>query len=77
MKVSSFCGSGFMDVRIFAESLSDELYSALFAHAIKTNQVHILNNNLLVNLGLLKVSIVLICLLLRRKIMRNLRENEA
>ncbi|XP_043472788.1 ran GTPase-activating protein 1 [Leptopilina heterotoma] len=54
MKVSSFCGSGFMDVRIFAESLSDELYSALFSHAIKTNQVHILNNNLLVNLGLLK-----------------------
>lgn len=56
MKVSSLCGSGFMDVRIYAESLSDELYLALFSHAIKTNQIHVLNNNLLVNLGLLKVS---------------------
>ncbi|XP_051175438.1 ran GTPase-activating protein 1 [Leptopilina boulardi] len=54
MKVSSLCGSGFMDVRIYAESLSDELYLALFSHAIKTNQIHVLNNNLLVNLGLLK-----------------------
>ncbi|XP_033223220.1 ran GTPase-activating protein 1 [Belonocnema kinseyi] len=54
MKVSSLCGSGYMDVRIHAESLTEDLYSELFSQAVKTNQISVLNNSLLVNLGLLK-----------------------
>lgn len=56
MKVSTLCGSGYMDVRMKAESLSDALYAKLFSYAVKNNQIPNLNNALLVNLGLLKVS---------------------
>lgn len=45
-----------MDVRIHAESLTEDLYSELFSQAVKTNQISVLNNSLLVNLGLLKVN---------------------
>jgi len=55
MKVSALCGSGYMDIRIKAESLSDALYAKLFSYATENNQIAILNNVLLVNLGLIKV----------------------
>ncbi|XP_071563994.1 ran GTPase-activating protein 1 [Temnothorax nylanderi] len=54
MKVSALCGSGYMDVRMKAESLSDALYAKLFSYAVENNQISILNNALLVNLGLMK-----------------------
>lgn len=54
MNVSSFCGSGYVDIRIKAENLTDTLYAKLFELAVKHNQITILNNALLVNLGLLK-----------------------
>ncbi|XP_029160503.1 ran GTPase-activating protein 1 [Nylanderia fulva] len=54
MKVSALCGSGYMNVRIKAEFLSDALYAKLFSHAIENNQILNLNNGLLVNLGLIK-----------------------
>lgn len=55
MKVSALCDSGYMDVRIKAESLSDVLYAQLFSYAIEKDQISNLHNTLLVNLGLLKV----------------------
>lgn len=57
MKVSALCASGYIDVRIPAENITDRLYSELFANAIESNRVPNLNNSLLVNLGLLKVSL--------------------
>lgn len=56
MKVSALCSSGYMDVRVPAEHLSERLYSELFSYALKNNKLPKLNNALLVNLGLLKVS---------------------
>lgn len=57
MKVSALCGSGYMNVRIKAESLSDVLYAKLFSYAVENDQISTLNNALLVNLGLIKVRI--------------------
>ncbi|KAM0736563.1 Ran GTPase-activating protein 1 [Formica fusca] len=54
MKVSALCDSGYMNVRIKAEFLSDALYAKLFSYAIENNQILDLNNALLVNLGLIK-----------------------
>ncbi|XP_050458578.1 ran GTPase-activating protein 1 [Cataglyphis hispanica] len=54
MKVSALCDSGYMNVRIKAEFLSDALYAKLFSYAIEKNQILNLNNALLVNLGLIK-----------------------
>lgn len=55
MKVSALCDSGYMNVRIKAEFLSDALYAKLFSYAIENDQILNLNNALLVNLGLIKV----------------------
>lgn len=55
MKVSALCGSGYINVRIKAESLSDALYAKLFSYAVENDQTSNLNNALLVNLGLIKV----------------------
>lgn len=55
MKVSALCDSGYMNVRIKAEFLSDALYAKLFSYAIENDQILTLNNALLVNLGLIKV----------------------
>lgn len=54
MKVSALCGSGYMNIRIKAEFLSDALYAKLFSYATENNQILNLNNGLLVNLGLIK-----------------------
>ncbi|XP_063987105.1 ran GTPase-activating protein 1 [Diachasmimorpha longicaudata] len=54
MKVSSHCGSGYADIRVEAEHLTDLLYSELFHYASKNDQMSNLNNNLLVDLGLIK-----------------------
>ncbi|KAL0120296.1 hypothetical protein PUN28_008150 [Cardiocondyla obscurior] len=54
MKVSALCGSGYINVRIKAESLSDALYAKLFSYAIENDKISNLNNALLVNLGLIK-----------------------
>ncbi|GAB1860503.1 Ran GTPase-activating protein 1 [Camponotus japonicus] len=54
MKVSALCDSGYMNVRIKAEFLSDALYAKLFSYAIENDQILTLNNALLVNLGLIK-----------------------
>ncbi|KYN16476.1 PREDICTED: ran GTPase-activating protein 1-like [Trachymyrmex cornetzi] len=54
MKVSALCDSGYMNVRIKAESLSDALYAKLFSYAVETNQISNFNNALLINLGLIK-----------------------
>ncbi|XP_012528277.1 ran GTPase-activating protein 1 isoform X1 [Monomorium pharaonis] len=54
MRVSALCGSGYMNVRIKAEFLSDALYAKLFSYAVENDQMSILNNALLVNLGLIK-----------------------
>uniref|UniRef100_A0A0C9QDM6 RANGAP1 protein n=1 Tax=Fopius arisanus TaxID=64838 RepID=A0A0C9QDM6_9HYME len=54
MKVSSHCGSGYGDVRVEAERLTDLLYSELFQYASENDQMSKLNNNLLVDLGLIK-----------------------
>ncbi|XP_011868365.1 PREDICTED: ran GTPase-activating protein 1 [Vollenhovia emeryi] len=54
MKVSALCGSGYINVRIKAEFLSDALYAKLFSYAVENNIISNLNNALLVNLGLLK-----------------------
>ena len=56
MKVSALCASGYMDVRVSAEQVTECLYSQVFDSATKNNQVPLLNNALLVNLGLIKVS---------------------
>ncbi|XP_014474387.1 PREDICTED: ran GTPase-activating protein 1 [Dinoponera quadriceps] len=54
MKVSALCDSGYMNVRIKAESLSDVLYAQLFSYAIEKDQISNLTNALLINLGLIK-----------------------
>ncbi|EFN62725.1 Ran GTPase-activating protein 1 [Camponotus floridanus] len=54
MKVSALCDSGYMNVRIKAEFLSDALYAKLFSYAIENDQILTLNNALLINLGLIK-----------------------
>ncbi|XP_034952439.1 ran GTPase-activating protein 1 [Chelonus insularis] len=54
MKVSSLCGSGYCDVRIEAEKLTDLLYSQLFSYASTNDRMSYINNNLLVHLGLIK-----------------------
>lgn len=55
MKVSALCGSGYMNVRLKAESLSDALYAKLFYYAVDNDQISSFNNALLINLGLIKV----------------------
>lgn len=55
MKISSNCDSGFMEVRVLAEELTNSLYNEVFSYAVKNKQLPILNNSLLVYLGLLKV----------------------
>lgn len=55
MKVSTLCNSGYMDVRLKAESLSDALYEKLFSYAVEKDQISNLDNALLINLGLIKV----------------------
>ncbi|XP_072767679.1 ran GTPase-activating protein 1 [Anoplolepis gracilipes] len=54
MKISALCDSGYMNVRIKAEFLSDALYAKLFSYALENNQILNLNNALLINLGLIK-----------------------
>lgn len=56
MKVSALCGSGYGDVRVEAERMTDSLYSELFSHAKSSDQSANVDNTLLVNLGLLKVN---------------------
>lgn len=55
MKVSALCGSGYMNVRIKAEYVTDALYMRLFSYATNSDKISNLNNTLLVNLGLIKV----------------------
>ncbi|PBC32845.1 ran GTPase-activating protein 1 isoform X1 [Apis cerana] len=54
MKVSALNTSGYVDVRLRAQNLTDALYSKLCFFAIENDQVSIWNNALLVNLGLIK-----------------------
>ncbi|XP_015188317.1 PREDICTED: ran GTPase-activating protein 1 [Polistes dominula] len=54
MNVSAFCGSRLLNVRLKAELLTDILYAELFAYVVKHKQITMLNNTLLVYLGLLK-----------------------
>lgn len=54
MKVSSFCGSGYSDVRLRAENLTDALYFKLCTFAVENDKTSIWNNAVLVNLGLIK-----------------------
>ncbi|EZA55277.1 ran GTPase-activating protein 1 [Ooceraea biroi] len=54
MKVSALCDSGYMVVRLKAETLSDALYVKLFSYAVEKEKISSLNNALLVNLGLIK-----------------------
>lgn len=61
MKVSALCDSGYMDVRIKAEFVSNALYASLFAFAVENDQISSLNNALLVNLGLIKVRYIKSC----------------
>lgn len=58
MKVSALNTSGYVDVRLRAQNLTDALYSKLCFFAIENDQISIWNNALLVNLGLIKVSIL-------------------
>lgn len=55
MKVSALCGSGYGDIRVEAEQLTDKLYSHLFDYATTNQQMSYVNNNLFVVLGLIKV----------------------
>ena len=57
MKVSALSTSGYIDVRLKSQNLTDALYSKLCFFAMQSNQVPAWNNALLVNLGLIKVSI--------------------
>ncbi|XP_017762799.1 PREDICTED: ran GTPase-activating protein 1 [Eufriesea mexicana] len=54
MIVSAFSTSGYADVRIKAQNLTDALYSKLCTFAIENDQISVWNNALLVNLGLIK-----------------------
>ncbi|XP_076649744.1 ran GTPase activating protein [Halictus rubicundus] len=54
MKVSSLCSCGYVDVRMKALVITNSLYSKLFSFAKENDQTSILNNALLVNLGLIK-----------------------
>ncbi|XP_076286300.1 ran GTPase activating protein [Lasioglossum baleicum] len=54
MKVSSLCSCGYVDVRMKALVITNSLYSELFSFAKENDQTSILNNALLVNLGLIK-----------------------
>ena len=56
MKVSALCGSGYMEIRMEAEKVTENLYSHLFETAFENNEQQILNNSLLINLGLIKVN---------------------
>lgn len=55
MKVSSLCDSSYVDVRTEAENVSDALYEHLFEYASENNLTPAVNNELLINLGLIKV----------------------
>ena len=55
MKVSALCDSGYKDVRVEAETLTDFLYAEMFAYAKISDQAPTIDNTLLINLGLLKV----------------------
>ncbi|KAF3425775.1 hypothetical protein E2986_10069 [Frieseomelitta varia] len=54
MKVSALSTSGYIDVRLKSQNLTDALYSKLCIFAMQSNQVPTWNNALLVNLGLIK-----------------------
>ncbi|KAK1123990.1 hypothetical protein K0M31_007018 [Melipona bicolor] len=54
MKVSAFSTSGYIDVRLKSQNLTDTLYSKLCFFAMQSNQIPTWNNALLVNLGLIK-----------------------
>lgn len=54
MKVSALSTSGYADVRLKAQNLTDALYSKLCSFAIENDQTSVWNNVLLVNLGLIK-----------------------
>ncbi|CAK9797559.1 Ran GTPase-activating protein 1 [Anthophora quadrimaculata] len=54
MKVSALSTSGYVDVRLKAQNLTDALYSKLCSFAIENDQTSVWNNVLLVNLGLIK-----------------------
>ena len=54
MKVSALCTSGYIDVRLRAQNLTDILYSKLCSFATENDQISVWNNALLVNLGLIK-----------------------
>ncbi|KOX69417.1 Ran GTPase-activating protein 1 [Melipona quadrifasciata] len=54
MKVSAFSTSGYIDVRLKSQNLTDALYSKLCFFAMQSNQIPTWNNALLVNLGLIK-----------------------
>lgn len=55
MKISSICGSGYSDIRMKAENLTESLYKELFKYAVENKQISDLHNALLINLGLMKV----------------------
>lgn len=57
MKVSALCTSGYIDVRLKAQNLTDILYLKLCSFATENDQISAWNNALLVNLGLIKVYI--------------------
>ncbi|XP_053994785.1 ran GTPase-activating protein 1 [Hylaeus anthracinus] len=54
MKVSEKCDSGYIDVRIRAQNLTDGLYLNLCTFVTENDQTSVWNNALLVNLGLIK-----------------------
>ncbi|CAK9803352.1 Ran GTPase-activating protein 1 [Anthophora plagiata] len=54
MKVSALSTSGYVDVRLKAQNLTDALYSKLCSFVIENDQTSVWNNILLVNLGLIK-----------------------
>ncbi|KOC63112.1 Ran GTPase-activating protein 2 [Habropoda laboriosa] len=54
MKVSALSTSGYADVRLKSQHLTDALYSKLCSFAVENDQISVWNNALLVNLGLIK-----------------------
>ncbi|CAK9829039.1 Ran GTPase-activating protein 1 [Anthophora retusa] len=54
MKVSALSTSGYADVKLKAQNLTDALYSKLCSFVIENDQTSVWNNVLLVNLGLIK-----------------------
>lgn len=58
MKVSALSTTGYADVRLRTQYLTDALYSKLCSFVTENDQISVWNNTLLVNLGLIKVSIL-------------------